>query len=252
VVEEDSLRNALDLDRVHLLNDLEATAIAVPSLQPSELYTLSAGVRAVGKSLAVIAPGTGLGEAFLTWDGERYRAHASEGGHCDFGPLGQDQVDLLVFLRQRFDHVSYEQVCSGIGIANLYQYLLHEGRDSELPEVAERLEHAEDPTRVIVEAGLGSGSERSPLCAATLHLFSSILGAEAGNLALKVMATSGVYVGGGIPPRMLSVLSHGEFMRAFGDKGRLGRVLVDVPVHVILSPAALMGAAEYALQLVRG
>jgi glucokinase len=248
VVAEESLRSALGIARVQLLNDLEATAIAVPGLQPSELHTLSQGLPVSGGPIAVIAPGTGLGEAFLTSDGTRYRAHASEGGHTDFGPRSRDQIDLLVFLADRFDHVSYELVCSGIGIPNLYSFLLQTGLATELTEVAARIEQAEDRTRVIMEAGLEKDG-RSTLCAATLDLFARILGAEAGNLALKVMATGGVFVGGGIPPRMLSVLGDGGFMHAFGDKGRLSRVLMDVPVHVILSPAALMGAAESALQL---
>jgi glucokinase len=249
VVNEEALKDALRLGAVHLLNDLEATALAVPSLQPAELHTLSPGRPAPHGAIAVIAPGTGLGEAFLTWDGARYEAHASEGGHTDFGPTTPQQIGLLEYLLDRFDHVSYELVCAGIGIPNLYHYLKDVGHATELPDVAARLAAADDQTPIIVDAALAAGA-RSELSAATLELFASILGAEAGNLALKVLATGGVYVGGGIPPRILPLLDRGGFLEAFLQKGRLGRVLADIPVHVILSPAALMGAAQFGLDLV--
>jgi glucokinase len=251
VVNEDSLKQALSLGAVHVLNDLEATALAVPSLQAAELHTLSPGSPAPHGTIAVIAPGTGLGEAFLTWDGTRYRAHASEGGHTDFGPATPQQIRLLSYLLERLEHVSYEHVCSGIGIPNLYQYLRDAGNMTELPDVALRLAAAEDDTPIIVEAALATGV-RSELSAATLDLFVSILGAEAGNLALKVLATGGVYVGGGIPPRILPLFDRGGFLQAFLRKGRLGRVLAEIPAHVILGPAALMGAAQFGLELAGG
>jgi glucokinase len=248
VVSEGALRDALSIDAIRLLNDLEATAIAVPTLQPVELHTLSPCRPVPGGVVGVIAPGTGLGEAFLTWDGANYHAHASEGGHTDFGPTSDDQIALLAQLRQHYDHVSYELVCSGIGIPVLYQYMRDTSGLAELRDAATRLPTAEDQTPIIVEAALAAEMP-SPLCAATLELFASILGAEAGNLALKVLATGGVFVGGGIPPRILPVLDHGGFLQAFQHKGRLSRVLADTPVHVILSPAALMGAAQCAFQL---
>jgi glucokinase len=246
VVSEASLKKALHLESVHLLNDLEATALAVPILGKADLHTLSAGRPTPNGPIAIIAPGTGLGEAFLTWDGEQYRAHATEGGHTDFGPTTPQQIELLAYLLERFEHVSYELVCSGIGIPNLYQFLKATGQATELAEVAARLATADDETPVIMEAGLATQA-RSELSAATLELFASILGAESGNLALKVFSTGGVFIGGGIPPRMLPVLELGGFMRAFLQKGRLSRVLVDMPVHVILSQAALIGAAQAGL-----
>jgi glucokinase len=248
VVKEEALKDALRLHAVHLLNDLEATALAVPSLEPGELHPLSPGKAAPQGAIAVIAPGTGLGEAFLTWDGARYRAHASEGGHADFGPTTPEQIGLLAYLRERFEHVSYELVCSGVGIPHLYAYLKDLGHASELPDVAARLAAADDATPIIIEAALAMRG-RSELCASTLDVFASILGAESGNLALKVLATGGMFVAGGIPPRILRLLDRGGFLQAFRDKGRLGGVLAGIPVRVILSPAALMGSASFALEL---
>ena len=246
VVTEASLKDALQLTSVHLLNDLEATALAVPMLGAAELRVLNGGRLTPNGPIAVIAAGTGLGEAFLTWDGRRYHAHASEGGHADFGPTTPLQIDLLAYLQRKFEHVSYELVCSGIGIQHLYQYLKDAGHTVELPAVAARIAAADDPTPIIMEAGLASNG-RSESSAATLELFTAILGAESGNLALKVLSTGGVFVGGGIPPRMLPLLEQGSFMRAFLRKGRLSHVLVDMPVHIILGPAALMGAAQFGL-----
>ena len=248
VVMESSLKQALRVDAVRLLNDLEATAIAVPILESAELRTLSAGHPTPNGPIAVVAPGTGLGEAYLTWNGERYYAHASEGGHTDFGPTTMQQIELLAYLQRKFEHVSYELVCSGIGMQNLYQFLADSGTAAEQPDVAARLAVAGDRTPIIIESGLASDA-RSQLCTATLELFVSILGAESGNLALKLLPTGGVYLGGGIPLRLLPLLERGDFMTAFLRKGRLSRVLVSMPVHVILSPAALMGAARFALQL---
>jgi glucokinase len=247
-VTEEALKDALHIDAVRLVNDLEATAIAVPLLQPTDFRTLSAGRPRCGGPVAVIAAGTGLGEAYLTWDGQRYQAHASEGGHTDFGPATFQQLELLRYLQARFEHVSYELVCSGLGIQQVYAFLRDLRLRVELPEVAMRLAEAADQTPIIIEAGLASEG-RSVICAATLDLFVSILAAECGNLALKLLATGGVYLGGGLPPRLLRLLEGGQFMRSFLAKGRLSHVLMDVPVHVILSPAALMGAAHLGLSL---
>jgi glucokinase len=248
VLNEAALKEALQVDAVRLVNDLEATAIAVPFLQCTDLRTLSAGRKRQGGPVAVIAAGTGLGEAYLTWDGERYQAHASEGGHADFGPTTPQELELLDYLQGRFEHVSYELVCSGLGIQHLYAFLKDLKLRAELPEVADRLARAADQTPIIVQAGLAT-EHRSVICAATLNLFVSILAAECGNLALKLLATGGVYLGGGLPPRLLPLLERDQFIHKFQAKGRLSRVLVDVPVHVILSPAALMGAAHVALEL---
>lgn len=243
VIDAGELQRALNLPSVQLLNDLEAIAWAIPLLEPQDLHTLNVGQPVSGGAMAVIAPGTGLGEAFLTWDGSRYRPHATEGGHADFAPTDERQIGLLRYLLQRFGHVSYERVCSGLGLPNIYAYLKDSGYAPEPAWLAEKLAAAEDPTPIIVNAAL-SGEEGVDLCVATLDMFVSILGAEAGNLALKTLATAGVYLGGGIPPRILPALEEGRFMKAFCAKGRHASLMARMPVHVILNPkVALMGAA---------
>ena len=245
VVTEQGLRARLGDIPVRLVNDLQATAYAIPVLTPDDLHTLHPGEPEPEGTLAVIAPGTGLGEAFLVWDGTRYRAYASEGGHADFAPRNELELALLRFLMQRLDHVSYERVCSGVGIPNLYAFLKESGYAPEPPWLSQRLLQAEDPTPVIVAAAL-TDEPPCALCTATLDLFVSILGAEAGNLAMKVLATGGVYVAGGIPPRILDALGHGQFMKSFVRKGRLADRLVRMPVHVVMNGnAALIGAARY-------
>lgn len=250
-IDESELQAALNLSTVRLLNDLEAIACSVPFLEPDDLHTLNAGQSSLGGAIAVIAPGTGLGEAFLTWDGSRYRAHASEGGHTDFAPTNLFQIELLRYLRTGlgFEHVSYERVCSGLGLPNIYAYLKDSGYAEEPAWLTEQLAAADDPTPVIVNAALDD-KRSCGLCVAALNAFVSILGAEAGNLALKVLATGGVYVAGGIPPRILPALAHERFMEAFRRKGRMSHLLARMPVHVILNPKApLLGAACHGLEM---
>jgi glucokinase len=241
VLDEAELGRALGGIEVRLLNDLVATALALPHLQPDDLHVLSAGEAEPGGSLAVIAPGTGLGKAFLTWDGVRYRAHASEGGHAGFAPNSVLEWELWRFLQERYGHVSCERVCSGLGIPNLYAFLKNCGGD-EPRWLADQLAAAQDPTPVIVQAA--QMASPCALCADTLRLFSAILAGEAGNLALDVLATGGLYLGGGIPPRILPALSQASFMAAFTHKGRLADLLRRIPLAVIVNPkAALLGAA---------
>jgi glucokinase len=246
-MDENQLRDALGLQRVYLLNDLESIGNAIPILEPADLHTLNVGQPEPGGAIGIVAPGTGLGEGFLAWDGSRYRAHPSEGGHTDFGPHSDLEMELLRFWQARRGHVSYELVCSGIGIANIYTFLRETGYAPEPDWLAERLAAVEDITPVIVT----TATERDePLCRQTLDLFVSILGAEAGNLALKLLATGGIYLGGGIPPRILPTLQDGRFMQSFTRKGRFGELLARVPVQVILNPkAGLMGAAAYGLHM---
>lgn len=248
VMEETQLASALGLSSIRLLNDLDAIAHAVPFLEAADVYTLHAAEPAAGGAMAIIAPGTGLGEAFLIWDGSRYGPQASEGGHADFAPTNAFGVELLRYLLGRFEHVSYERVCSGRGLPNIYAYLRDSGYADEPGWLAEQLATADDPTPVIANAAL---DEKTPceLCVATLNAFVSILGAEAGNLALKVVATGGVYLGGGIPRRILPALKHERFMKAFESKGRLSDLMARIPVHVIVNPkAALLGAACHGLE----
>lgn len=252
VVDEKKIEKELDISSIHLLNDLEAVSNAVPLLEGDDLQPLNPGTPAPEGTLAVIAPGTGLGEGFLTWDGSRYRAHSSEGGHTDFGPTSELELDLLRYLQERYDRVSYERVCSGIGIPNIYEFLKETGYAEEPAWLTEKLAAVEDPTPVIASAAM-EDDRPCQLCVKTMHTFVSILGAEAGNLALKVMATGGVYLSGGIPPRVLSLLEEGRFQDSFQDKGRFSDLLSEIPVHVILNPkVALMGAACYGLTFLGG
>lgn len=248
VVDETELARALRFSHVRLLNDLDAIAHAVPVLDQADLHTLHRGDPVSHGPVAVIAPGTGLGEAFLTWDGSRHIAHASEGGHADFAPRNSTQIELLRHLMNRFEHVSYERVCSGRGLPNIYRYLRDSGHAEEPAWLRGQLATADDPTPIIADAALDDHTP-CPLCVATLDTFVSILGAEAGNLALKVVATGGIYLGGGIPPRIVPILENGQFMQAFQAKGRLSDLVASIPVHIILNPkAALLGAAQHGLE----
>ena len=243
VIAEDELRRKLDLSSVLLMNDLVAIATSIPHLRKKDLHTLNEGEAIEGGAIAVIAPGTGLGEAFLTWDGTHYRAYPSEGGHADFAPNNETEAGLLKFLQDRLGHVSYDWICSGRGIPNIYEFL-KESKHAEEPErLAEEIARADDPAPVITAAGIDK-EKGSELCAAAMNTFVSILGAEAGNMALSVLATGGVYLGGGIPPRILPILESGLFVDAFTNKGRMSSLLTGIPVRVITNPnSALLGAA---------
>ena len=244
------LGQTLGIKSVTLLNDLQATAYGTRYLFQSALYTLQEGERDPTGPVAVIAPGTGLGQAFLTHDGGRYVAHSSEGGHADFAPADALQQELLRYLQGRFAHVSLEKVCSGRGLPNLYAFLKDSGYAPPTSQVEAALTAASDPTPVIVSAAL----ERAcPLCEQTLTLFLDILAAAAGNLALTVMATGGVFLGGGILPRVVSAIDTERVTQRFRHKGRFENFVVQVPVSVITEPkAALWGAACYGLTLAAG
>jgi glucokinase len=243
------LRDAFGLSSVLMLNDLEATAYAIPALRREQICTLQPGVPATAAAClhAVIAPGTGLGEAVLRTDPGGAEAWPSEGGNTDFAPADDEQIELLRYLRPRFGHVSFEQVCSGLGIRNLYAFLKDTGREPEPAWLAERLAAAPDPTPVIATAAL-EGRADAAICARAMGLFVDILGAEAGSMALRLLPQGGVYVGGGIPPRILPLLRDGRFLRAFRAKGRYDELMPSFGVHVILDAnAATRGAARRAL-----
>ena len=247
-IEKARLEEELGLGSAYLINDLEAVAHATPFLGPDDLHTLQAGDPDPGGALAVVAPGTGLGEAFLTREGRGYRAHPSEGGHADFAPTNEVEVGLVRHLFDRFGHASYERVVSGLGLPNIYDHLREVGHIEASPKVAQEIYRVEDPAPVIVNAALGDG-ERCGLCDATLDLFVSVLGAQAGNLALTVLATGGVFLGGGIPPRVLPALERGGFVGAFRNKGRFSGLMEKIPINVILHKrVALVGAACYGLE----
>ena len=247
MLDQSALAEALGFSSVHLQNDLAACACAVPWLKTGDLLTLNDGVPTPEGVIAIVAPGTGLGEAYLTWDGSGYRAQPSEGGHTDFAPANSLEEGLLHHLRKRFDHVSYEHVCSGMGLQNIYHYLKDSGYAEEPDWFTDILMAADDPVPVIIKTALNVDNSCT-LCQATLNLFVSVLGAEAGNTALKMMASGGVYLGGGIPPRIVPELQKGLFMDAFRSKGRMSGLLETIPVHVIMNPrAALLGAASYGM-----
>lgn len=247
---ERQLAEAFALEEVHLLNDLEAIATSIPILQDEDIHTLNEGEKDPHGSIGVIAPGTGLGEAFLVWSGGQYHAFPSEGGHTDFAPADETQILLLRYLQARHRHVSYERVCSGIGIPNLYDFFRESGHYPEPAWLREQLAGADDATPIIVQA---AQQERAAIASATLNLFIRILAREAGNLALKVLATGGVYLGGGIPPRILPQLEASDFSDAFIQKGRFADLLKRVPVRVICnSQAALLGAAQDGLSMMQG
>ena len=249
-MQEDELAKALHIPVVSLLNDLYAMSHAVPYLKKGDLYTLQEGTPVLHGTMAVIAPGTGLGEGFLTWGSGRYIAHPSEGGHCDFAPTTVQEGELLNYLFQRgFEHVSYEHVCSGIGIPNIYDFFRDRSGLSERPEVTALLSTAKDLTPVIADAALHRDPP-SALCLEVLRMFIHILGSECGNMALKTLATGGVYIGGGIPPRLLSLFENGDFLAAFLNKGRFKDLLQNLPIHIILNKQpALLGAAYYGFDL---
>jgi glucokinase len=246
-MDEDSLASELNLDAVHLMNDLEAVARSVPVLRPEDLITVNDGEPVANGPIAIIAPGTGLGESFLTWDGSQYVAHSSEGGHADFAPTDERQIRMLRFLLPRWGHVGVERVCSGIGVPNIYEFLRDEEKIPERPEAAELIASAKDHTKAIVAAAMDP-SHPSELCRATIDMLVSILAAEAGNLAIKVLATGGVYIAGGVALHVLEVLKDARFMEAFTNKGRFKDVMGRMPIHVITTRAALVGAATYGLE----
>lgn len=229
---------------VTLLNDLEATAWGLEALDGADLHALQVGSARPGHR-ALIAAGTGLGEALLPWDGAAWRPMASEGGHTDFAPRDAFEDELLVWLRGRYGRVSYERVLSGPGLADLHRFHREVRAGEESAEDAAVFDRAADPAAAVTELWQ-RGSDRARQ---TVRRFASLYGAEAGNLALKGLALGGVFVGGGIAPRLLQALDEGVFVRSFGAKGRLSPVVQSIPVHVVLDPkTAVWGAALVALR----
>ncbi len=239
------LAKNLGIDHVFLINDLEANGYGVAELGPEQIYTLSNGDASQIGNRGLIAAGTGLGEGILAWNGRIHVPYPSEGGHTDFGPRNEEEIELLRFLQRKYNgRVSYERVVSGMGLTNIYEFL-RDSRGMEEPKwLADKIAEVHDPNSVITEMALSAKSE---LCAKALDMMVSIYGAEAGNLALKVLSVGGLYVGGGIAPKILEKLKDGTFIKAFQDKGRLSQLLINMPVRVILdSGSALIGAASYA------
>lgn len=243
VVVDHELTEALSIKRTWLINDLEANALGIYGLERPDFFTLNPGEdHAVGNT-AIIAAGTGLGEAGLYWDGNRHLPIASEGGHGDFAPRTDLDLELFHYMRKRFGHVEWESVLSGPGQFHIYEFLRDTKRGEEPPWLTAEL-HADQPPRVITRAAL---DKKSDLCVQALDLFVTYYGMEAANLALKLLSTGGVYLGGGIAPKIIEKLKDGTFMKAFLGDNRLKDMLQAMPVRVIMNDkTALIGAARYA------
>jgi glucokinase len=244
VLDSAQLATELKIPHVFLINDLEANGYGIAELTPDQILVLSKGDPAAEGNRGLIAAGTGLGEAILVWNGHSYLPMASEGGHSDFAARNEEEIELLRYLQKTIGgRVSSERVISGIGLANVYAFCRDVKGLPEPPWLKDRM-RTEDPNAVIGELGESGASE---LCVEALNIFVSAYGAEAGNLALKILSVGGMYVGGGIAPKLVKKMQDGTFMKAFTDKGRLSDLLVQTPVRLILeSRAALMGAAAYA------
>jgi glucokinase len=245
---EPDLARALGLRRVWLINDLVATAAAIPLLDADQLVVVQAGEPLPGGAIAVLAPGTGLGEAFLTFDGARYRAQPSEGGHSAFAPASDLELALLRHLWRQYEHVSYERVASGIGIPNLYEFLRDVRGIPESRGLAAALAGNDDRTRPIIDAATDPASP-DPLAEATVELFLQALGTEAANLALKVLATGGIYLAGGLAQRLRDRLPASGFLEAMRRSGRFRSTLERVPIAIVKGDVALLGVASEGLRL---
>jgi glucokinase len=241
VIASDHVAKSLGLESVRLLNDLEANAYGIAELGPQDFVELSEGAPGQQGNCALISAGTGLGEAGLLFDEGRHRPFPSEGGHADFAPRNDLEIELLQYLLRRYEHVSYERVLSGPGLKNIYDFLRDTGRADEPAWLHEQIEHG-DPSALISKSGLEGSAD---ICVQALNMMVAIYGAEAGNLALKMMAIGGLYIGGGIGPKILSKLREPGFLDSFWGKGRIGALLRSIPVRVITNDkTALLGAAR--------
>ena len=241
-VSEAGLAERLDIPRVRLLNDLEAAAHGVVAIRdPASLVSLQAGSPPEERrALALVSAGTGLGVALMWWNGHEYQVAPSEGGHCDFAPQDDVEDALVAWLRTRFGHVSYERIVSGPGLVNLYRFLREYRAVAEPAWLTTRIGFG-DPAPVIAEAAL---DHTDPVCDETLTRFVRVYGAAAGNYALTSLAVGGVFLGGGIAPKILSRLTDGQFLDAFAAKGRFAEAMRKMPIHVVMAPdVALLGAA---------
>ena len=245
VLDVRELASSLSIEHIFLINDLEANGYGIPELAPEKIFTLHEGDPTAVGHRGLIAAGTGLGQALLIWDGKKNHVPIpSEGGHCDFAARNETEIALLQHLRRTLHgRVSFERVVSGLGIKNVYGFCKEVLKLEEPKWLADRLAH-EDPNAVIGECAENGTSD---ICFQTLRIFASAYGAEAGNVALKVLALGGIYLGGGIAPKILKTLKAGSFIEAFIDKGRMSSILEAIPVRVILDDTcALLGAAAYA------
>jgi glucokinase len=247
VVDEKSIRSRFKISNVRLINDMTATAYAIPYLKKGELYALNKGRAQKSGNMALIAPGTGLGETIIVVEQDKYIPVPAEGGHVDFAPKNEIEIGLLRYLQKIYGHVSLERILTGQGISDVHSFLISSGTYPFTKRLIKMMEKA-DPAMVISREALKG---RSGSCVAALDMFVSILGSAAGNLALTGMTTGGIYLGGGIPPKILPKLTGNKFLASITAKGRFKAILKKIPVYVILNDkAALLGAAVDAYKII--
>jgi glucokinase len=245
VIDSRELAQQLRLSAVGLINDLEAYAYGIDALESKDFITLSEGSADPEGNMAVISAGTGLGEAGLNWDGYRHHPFACEGGHADFAPRNDLEVELLKYLLARYDHVSWERILSGPGIKNIYDFLRDTRRAEEPGWLKKQMGETHDPPALISQMAL---EKKSPLCEQALDIFAAAYGAETGNCALKFMSTAGIFIGGSIAAKIVPKMQEPVFMQAFLGKGRMKPLLEDIPVKIVLNDSSgLFGAARCAL-----
>ncbi len=243
IIDAKEISEIVGIEHVWLLNDLEAMAYGIFCLRPDEFFVLNEGTLHENANAALLAAGTGLGQAGLFWDGKKYRSFASEAAHADFAPRTEDEIELLRYLTKKFHRVSYERVLSGPGLNNIYRFLIESKKEKEL--VIEEFKDRE-PSRVIVEMAL---KQDDRACMRALEMFVSLYGSQTANMALSFLALGGIYIGGGIAPNILDVMNSDIFMKSYLAKGRLSSLLSSIPVKVILNEKTpLLGAASYAKQ----
>lgn len=243
LVDSEQLVKELHIQKVGLINDLEANAYGLNMLKDEEYFVLNEGDKSVEGNQAMVSAGTGLGEAGIFYDGRRHIPFACEGGHVDFAPRDAVEDELLRYLRKKFGHVSYERILSGPGLYNLYQFVVDTKKEKEDPKILEEIHNGDSP-RLISEMG---ESGKSKACVKTLEMFVSIYGSETGNVALKMLALGGVFLGGGIAPKILGAIKRGDFLSSFAKKGRFSDLLMGIPVRVVLNDnTALLGSTYYA------
>jgi len=247
-IDETYIKNLLNLSDIKVLNDLEATAYGLLFTESSEIIPLNNGQKKSNGTIAIIAPGTGLGEAFLTWNGNYYLAHASQGGHTSFSPTNTLEIKLLQFLIEKSPHVSFENVCSGKGIQNIYNFLKQSNKYIEPSWLTQLLkEHNNDTTPVIIQSALNK-EKACEICSKTIDVFLSILGSETGNLALKTLSTGGIYLCGGIPNYVSPAIKNSRFLESFTKKGEMTKFVSNISVNLVVNTElALIGSANYGL-----
>lgn len=243
LVDGSKIKQLLKIPSLYLINDLKANAWGISCLKEDELYVLAEGNPKQIGNQALISAGTGLGEAGLYFDGTTHTPFASEGGHSDFAPQDEEEIELWRYLQKKYGHVSYERLLCGAGLINIYQFFIEVKKEKELPELKQKFSEI-DPAQCIYEYG---STGKCPVCKKAIERFVSIYGGETGNVALKFLALGGIYIGGGIAPKMLECLKKGPFLESFLRKGRFNKLLSRIRIQVILNPlTALLGAANYA------